>query len=346
MAALSTNPEVASALSAGRPVVALESAVITHGLPRDPLPSASRLNVPGWDRAAPMNLELARAMDRTVRETGAVPATVAMIGGRLVAGLDDETLERLAEDADAAKASISDLASLAAAKRHAGATVSATLAACALTHHDALAARSRSGGAFAPPSLPGIRVFATGGIGGVHRGWQRLPDVSADLRAIGSTPVCVVCAGAKSILDLPATLEALEALGVPVLGHRTDVFPQFQCVGDQSLRIAPGKRVEDARQAAAICRAEWQALSLKSGILLANPVPAAHAMDPSRLAAAVEAAERMASERGIAGQARTPFLLAEIARLTEGRSLDANIALLLDNARLAGELACRLAEPG
>jgi pseudouridylate synthase len=322
MTSIRIHAEVADALAGRRPVVALETAVIAAGLPREPLPATSRLKIPGWNAAGPANLELGRAMERSIRTGGGVPATVAVMDGVLRIGLDDHDLVRLASDSAAGKASITDLAHCLSGNsdRSFGTTVSATLAAC---------------------SIAGIRVFATGGIGGVHRNWQRLPDISADLRAIASNPVCVVCAGAKSILDLPATLEALESLGVPVLGFRTNVFPQFQCTGDASLKVS--RRVEDAGSAAEACRMHWETLRLAMGLLLANPVPAEHAMGRAELDAAVEAAERAASDRGIAGAGRTPFLLSEIARLTHGRSLDANIALLLANASLAAQLAAALA---
>src|SRR6185503_3131091 len=189
-------------------------------------------------------------------------------------------------------------------------------------------------------SPAGIRVFATGGIGGVHRNWQTTPDVSADLHAIASSPVLVVCAGAKSILDLPATLEMLETLGVPVIGYRTSVLPRFQCKGDASLALH--QRVEHARDVARVCHAHWVTLRRRSGIILVNPVPDEFAMDVGELEQAIDAAERAAISQSMTGAARTPFLLAEIARLTQGRSLHANIALLINNARLAGEVALQL----
>jgi len=313
------HDEVQSALQEGRPVVALESAVITAGLPRETVVLSSRLNIEGWRRNEPVNLELARAMERAVRAGAAIPATIAIVKGQLRIGLTAAELEVLALDAHAGKASITDLAhALAQSGSTAGTTVSGTLAALAAVQHP-------------------IRVFATGGIGGVHRNWQRCPDVSADLRALASTPVCVVCSGGKSILDLPATLETLEALNVPVLGYRTHLFPQFQSLGTTDLRMR--LKVDDAREVAQVCANHWRALRGSTGVLLANPVPAEFAVDAVEMALAVEAAEREAKKRGVIGAMRTPFLLSEIARLTENKSLESNIALLLSNARLAAEVA-------
>ncbi len=317
------HDEVQTALREGRPVVALESAVITAGLPREPVVLSSRLIVDGWRRNEPVNLELARAMERAVRSGGAISATIAIVEGRLRIGLSAGELEALALDARAGKASIADLAhALSQSASTAGTTVSGTLAALAAAQHP-------------------IRVFATGGIGGVHRDWQKCPDVSADLRALASTPACVVCSGGKSILDLPATLETLEALNVPVLGYRTHLFPQFQSLGRTDLRMR--LKVDDAREAARVCANHWGVLRQSTGVLLANPVPEEFAVDAVEMTLAVEAAEREAKKRGVIGPMRTPFLLSEIARLTENKSLEANIALLLSNARLAAEVATSMA---
>lgn len=320
------HDEVAGALRDGTPIVALESAVITAGLPREPVALSSRLKIDGWRSDQPVNLELARVMERTVRAGGAVPATVAVIDGRLHIGLSSDQLERLALDARAGKASITDLAHALSHKANSGTTVSATLAACALTSHKPQAS-----------SLPSIPVFATGGIGGVHREWTKHPDISADLRAIATTPVCVVCSGGKSILDLPATLETLEALNVPVLGHRTYLFPQFQSLGTTDLRVR--LKVDDASEAAAICGTHWRTLRQTTGVVYANPVPGEFAVDAVEMMLAVEAAEREAKKRGVIGALRTPYLLMEIARLTNNKSLEANIALLIGNAQLAAEVA-------
>jgi pseudouridine-5'-phosphate glycosidase len=312
------HPEVAEALNDNRPVVALESAVLTCGLPREPISLPPGLESPHWNAASPLNLETARAMEHAVRTNKAIPATVAIIEGTLRIGLNDKELIQLAADQSAGKASTPDLSAAMAANATAGTTVSATLTACALTQ-------------------PKIRCFATGGIGGVHRKWASTPDISADLRALASTPVCVVCAGAKNILDLPATLEALQMLGVPVIGYRTSAFPQFHCVGDDSLRLS--HRIDDPTSAAQLCALHWNSLRQSSAILMANPVPANFALDAHEANTAIEHAEEQASRRGIGGAQRTPFLLEELSRLTKGRSLIANIALLINNASLAARVA-------
>jgi len=317
------HPEVQTALDAGHPVVALESAVITAGLPRSPVKQAAALRIPGWRDDQPCNLELALAMQRAVREHSAVPATIAVMRGSLRIGLDDEQLMELAADPQAKKASVTNLASIMQSGINAGTTVSATLAACRFTN-------------------PPIRVFATGGIGGVHRGWTTHPDISADLHALANTPVAVVCSGAKSILDLPATLEYLEALGVPIVGYRTTVFPQFQSMGDDTLTLT--QSADDVATLATICRMHWEALRQTSAVIAANPVPPQHAMDLLELEHAVRHAEKFAHDRGISGAARTPFLLQHIAEATQFRSLVANIALQLSNAALAGSLAVSLGE--
>lgn len=343
MPSIRFHPEVAEALQRGLPVVALESAVITTGLPREPLPASSRLRagktaeqnpaLAHCDWNAPLNLELGRAMQRVVRAHAAIPATIAIIEGDLCIGLEDDKLVMLASEQCAAKASVTDLAFIMSRRGFAGTTVSATMAACRVAH-----SHMKSRNTAAPNT--GICCFATGGIGGVHRNWQTHPDISADLRQIAATPVCVVCSGAKSILDLPATLEALEALGVPVIGYRTDRFPQFLSEGDDHLHLA--RRIDDVGAAADLCGVHWETLGLESGILLANPVPSEFAMRADELESAIEQAERNAAAHRISGAARTPFLLKELAHLTSGRSLDANIALLLNNARLAAELVVAL----
>jgi pseudouridine-5'-phosphate glycosidase len=334
-----THPEVEDALKRGGAVVALESAVITSGLPRQPLPHTSKfraaVRAPGqspaltdWNWQSPVNLELARAMERTVRSAGAIPATIAIIEGELCIGLHDDELVMLATEQSGGKASVADMAPLMSRGATAGTTVSATLQACILAQSRISDPKSR------------IDCFATGGIGGVHHHWQRLPDISADMRQIASIPVCVVCSGAKSILDLPATLEALETLGVPAIGHRTDDFPQFFSRGDGKLKLL--HRVDDAASAARICAAHWRSLQSRTGILLCNPPPQDFALVPGEIESILGAAEQAAVDRRITGPARTPILLAEVARLTGGRSLDANIALLVSNARLAAEVAVEL----
>ncbi|MDY7109324.1 MAG: pseudouridine-5'-phosphate glycosidase [Planctomycetota bacterium] len=323
---VAVHPEVDEALRAGRPVVALETALLTHGLPRAPLAGFSDRDPgggAGWDRAAPVNLEAARAMGRVVRAGGAVPAPIGVLKGRLHLGLDDEALAHLAADTAARKTSIAGLAHAIASGHSAGTTVSATLAACML------------------PKAGAIRVFATGGIGGVHRAWTRRPDISADLRQLARTPVCVVCAGGKSVLDLPATVEALEGLGVPVVGYRTDRFPRFHAAGDDRLRTP--QRLDDPAAVARMCRQQWDELGQETGVLLANPIAEAFALDGEELEEAARQAERIADHRGVIGADRTPFLLEQLTRLTGGRSLLANLALLVNNAKVAAVVASALA---
>ncbi len=323
MASIITHEEVAEALSAGRPVVALETAVVTHGLPRESTAGPWEEIDGEWDAGKPLNLALAMAMQRRVRKAGAVPATVSVIDGKLRIGMDEEDLRLLAADETASKGSVSNLADVLAGGANGGTTVSATLAACAR----------------AEPAP--IRVLATGGIGGVHARWTERPDISADLGQLSATRTCVVCAGAKSVLDLPATVEALETLGVPLVGYRTDWFPCFHAVGSEQLKVP--QRVDDAQQAAALCRSHWDTLGFPSGILLANPIEPTFAMGNEELDAAVLRANEAAEQMGVMGAELTPFLLSELARITDGRSLMANISLLLHNAQVAAEVAGAIA---
>lgn len=298
---------------------------MTHGLPRRPLAAGAGAlpgGAEGWDPQGPLTLETTRAMQRAVREEGAVPATIGVLGGTLHIGLDDGSLAELAAETAAGKASTANLAAVMARGQSAGTAVSATLAACALAE--------------AGP----IRVFATGGIGGVHAGWTQRPDVSADLLQLATTPTCVVCAGAKSILDLPATVEALETLGVPVVGYQTDLFPRFHAPGDERLKTQ--HRADDPPAVARLCRLQWEVLSADVGVVLAHPIPPQFALDSQELDEAVAKANRAADDRAVTGAERTPFLLEELARLTNDRSLIANIALLLNNARLAAAVAVAL----
>jgi pseudouridine-5'-phosphate glycosidase len=295
---LSITAEVAAALQAGRPLVALESTVITHGLPR------------------PTNLETARRLETIVIQAGALPATVAVLDGQLRVGLAADELERLANDTKAVKVSRRDLGPALASRMTGGTTVSATMLAAAAA---------------------GVRVFATGGIGGVHRG--PTGDVSADLPELARTPVAVVCAGAKSILDLPRTLEWLETAGVPVIGWGTNEFPAFYAV---SSGLPVSARADTAGAITAMLRAAWD-LGLTGGALVTVPVPAEDALDPVVISQALEQAERRAAQAGIAGSALTPYLLAQLNELTDGASLRANLALLANNARAAAELAVALA---
>jgi pseudouridine-5'-phosphate glycosidase len=292
------RPAVADALRAGRPVVALESTLIAHGLP--------------W----PHNLHTARAAEEAVRAEGAVPATIAVLGGRPTVGLVDSEIEGLARATGVLKASRRDLAAAVEGGRTAATTVAATMA---------LAARA------------GIRVFATGGIGGVHKAQGLQPlgfDVSADLIELGRTPVAVVCAGAKSILDLPATLEALETLGVPVVGYGCDTFPAFYLT---TSGLPVSARVDTPAEAAALLAAHWEWGI--GGVVLAQPVPADVALAPDEFAAALAEAERLAAAAGVRGPAVTPFLLGRLAELTGGKSLRANEALIVANAGLAARVA-------
>ena len=293
--------EVADALKAGRPVVALESTIITHGLP------------------SPRNLEVARAAEAVIREAGAVPATIAVFEGALCVGLDDLTLERLAAAKDVWKLSRADLAVALATGATGATTVAATM----------IAAR-----------LAGIHVFATGGIGGVHRGAEADFDISADLDELAQTPVTVVAAGAKAILDLPKTLEALETRGVPVIGYRADELPAFW---SRSSGLAAPLRLDTP---ADIARAHKMrgALGLPGGQLVCNPIPDADEIPAKTLAPVIEQALTDAAREGITGKAVTPFLLARVLKATKGRSLDANVALYLNNCRLAAEIARAMAE--
>jgi pseudouridine-5'-phosphate glycosidase len=298
--AVEIAPEVAAALAACRPVVALESTIITHGMP--------------W----PDNLRTAQAVEAVVREAGALPATIAVLDGVPRVGLSAGQLEDLAGRRDAAKASRRDLAACVARGRTAGTTVAATMW---------LAARA------------GIAVFATGGIGGVHRGAEGTFDISADLLELARSRVAVICAGAKSILDIPKTLEVLETQGVAVIGYGTDAFPAFYA-RDSGERLE--HRCDTPRELAALIAAH-RALDLPGGMLIANPVPERHALAAADIDASIAAAVADAAARGIAGKAVTPFLLARIVELTGGRSLEANIALIRNNAALAARVAAELA---
>ncbi len=294
---LDIAPEVAHALAARRPVVALESTIISHGMP--------------W----PRNVETAQAVEAQVRAQGAVPATIAVVDGRLKAGLSAAQIEALGRPgADVRKASRRDLAVLVATGGTGATTVAATMI---------IAARA------------GIHVFATGGIGGVHRGAETSFDISADLQELARTPVAVVCAGAKSILDLGLTLEYLETHGVPVLGYRTDTLPAFF---SRDSGFALDRRLDSAEQIARVMQAHW-ALGLGSGLVIANPIEPAHALPRAVVDQAVEQALAEARAQGIQGKAVTPFLLQRVNALTGGDSLASNIALVLANARLAAAVA-------
>jgi pseudouridine-5'-phosphate glycosidase len=297
----SVDPEVAAALATGEPVVALESTIISHGLPR------------------PRNLEVAREVEAAVRAEGAVPATIGVVAGVARIGLDDAALELLATDRDVVKASVRDLGVVTALGRHAATTVAAT---------SALAAGA------------GIGVFATGGLGGVHREAAATWDESADLVALARTPLVVVCAGVKSILDVAATLERLESLSVPVLGFRTTRFPGFY-LSDSGHSL--DWRVESAAEVAAVVRAR-RALGLgPEAVIVANPLPPDRQVDPALHDSVLEQALAELGEAGVSGKAVTPFLLERFHESTGGESLRANVEIILANARLAAQIAVELA---
>jgi pseudouridine-5'-phosphate glycosidase len=298
---LRVSDEVRAAVAAGRPVVALESTLIAHGLP--------------W----PVNLETARESEVVVRAGGAVPATVGVCGGVPTVGLSDAQIEDFAKAQNVRKASRRDLGAAVALKQDAATTVSATMA---LAH------------------AAGIRVFATGGIGGAHRDAEPF-DISADLTELARTPVLVVCAGAKSVLHLPRTLEILETLGAPVLGYRTDFFPTFYVRGGQALPVSA--RVDSPAAAAAVFAAHVQMGG--GGAVLAQPCPADVAVPAVEFDAWLQGAEREANRLSVIGAALTPFLLKRIAERSNGRTLIANRRLIVANAQLAAEVATALAGP-
>ncbi len=297
---LAFSPDVAAARAKGRPLVALESTIITHGMPY------------------PQNVETARRVEADIRDEGAVPATIAVSGGRIRIGLTDPELDALGRAKDVAKLSRADLAAALAL----GGTGATTVAATMICAH-----------------LAGIAVFATGGIGGVHQGAAKTFDVSADLHELARTPVTVVAAGAKAILDISKTLETLETLGVPVVGYRTSDFPAFW---SRASGLPAPLRMESPEEIAAH-HALRAALGLAGGQLVANPIPEADEIPAGTLAPLIARATREAAEQRVAGKAVTPFLLARIFELTAGDSLAANIALVRNNARLAARIATALA---
>lgn len=297
---LDISPEVQQALADGKPVVALESTIISHGMPY------------------PKNVETAMLVEKTIRENGAVPATIAIIGGRLKAGLSPEEIEYLGKSGrKVAKVSRRDLAAIVARGADGATTVTTTMI---IAH------------------MAGIKVFATGGIGGVHRGAETTMDISADLEELAGTPVMVVCAGAKSILDLGLTLEYLETKGVPVIGYGTDELPAFYT---RSSGFGVGYRVDTPAQLAAMFKAQ-QELGMKGGMLVTNPIPEQYAMDKAVIDAAIEQAVAESKEQGIHGKETTPFLLARVVELTGGDSLESNIQLVLNNAIVASKTAAEL----
>ena len=297
---LDIAPEVKKALDEGRPVVALESTIISHGMPY------------------PKNVETALLVEKTIRDNGAVPATIAIIGGRLKAGLSPEEIEYLGKSGrKVAKVSRRDLAAIVARGADGATTVTTTMI---IAH------------------MAGIRVFATGGIGGVHRGAETTMDISADLEELANTPVMVVCAGAKSILDLGLTLEYLETKGVPVIGYGTDELPAFYT---RRSGFGVDYRVDTPAQLAAMFKAQ-QELGMKGGMLVTNPIPEQYAMDKEVIDATIDQAVRESREKGIHGKETTPFLLARVVELTGGDSLESNIQLVLNNAVVASRTASEL----
>ncbi len=299
---LSISPEVQEALKAGKPVVALESTIISHGMPY------------------PQNVETALKVEQTIRENGAVPATIAIIGGQLKAGCTPEEIEYLGKKGQAViKASRRDLPVLIARKADGATTVTTTMIIA---------------------SMAGIKVFATGGIGGVHRGAQQTFDISADLEELAQTPVMVVCAGAKSILDLGLTLEYLETKGVPVIGYGTEELPAFYT---RHSGFKVDYRIDTPEELAAAFKAKMDC-GLKGGMLVTNPIPEEFSMPKEVIDKAIDQALREMDEAGIHGKQCTPFLLAKVKDLTGGESLASNIQLVLNNARLAAKTAKALCE--
>ncbi len=299
---LSLSPEVADALRDGRPVVALESTIISHGMPY------------------PQNVETALRVEQTIRDHGAVPATIAIIGGRLKAGCTPEEIEHLGKKgAEVTKASRRDLPVLVARGMDGATTVTTTMIIAAMA---------------------GIRVFATGGIGGVHRGAQHSFDISADLEELAKTPVMVICAGAKSILDLGLTLEYLETKGVPVIGYGTDELPAFYT---RHSGFGVDYRMDTPEELAHAFHAKL-AMGLQGGMLVTNPIPEAYSMPADIINFAIDHALQEAEEKGVHGKECTPFLLARVKDLTGGDSLAANIELVLNNARLAARVAAAMCD--
>lgn len=330
--AIVIHEEVREALASGRGVVALETAVLTHGLPRRPWPQPP---IAGWLRDrheglgldvawrddAEIHLETVRLMAEAVRAAGSVPAVIGMLGGTLHVGMRDEGLSALANAASPAKLSARDLGIASSRGDDGGTTVAGTLAACSL-------------------AAPAIRVMATGGIGGAHRGWSTTADISADLRLLAESPVCLVASGAKSILDIAATAEMLDTLAVPTVGYRIGHWPRF--ISPPCGSIACSWKVDSPAETAAACRLHWGAFAQRSAVLLLHAPPARWALaDAGELDRVI--AEETASAPRDRGPDVTPHLLQRLVERTGGRTLLANIALLLSNARLAGEIATSMA---
>ncbi|QXJ39260.1 Pseudouridine-5'-phosphate glycosidase [Parageobacillus caldoxylosilyticus] len=293
------SEEVEKAMKENKPVVALESTIISHGMPY------------------PQNVETAKEVEQLIRENGAVPATIAILDGKIKIGVNEEELEFLGTSKEIEKVSRRDLPYVIAMKKHGATTVAATMI-CA--------------------NMAGIKVFATGGIGGVHRGAEQTMDISADLQELARTNVAVVCAGAKSILDLGLTLEYLETNGVPVIGYGTDILPAFY---SSTSPFKVNYRVDTPEEMAKLIATKWE-LGLNGGLVIANPIPKEDELEESYINSIIEEALKEAEEKQIAGKAVTPFLLDKIKTLTVGKSLEANIALVKNNAVLAAKIAANL----
>lgn len=293
---LDISDEVKKALDDNKPIVALESTIISHGMPY------------------PQNVETALKVEEIIRENGAVPATIGIIGGRLKAGLTAEEIDYMGRAGNIAKVSRRDIPYLVAHKRDGATTVASTMIIAAMA---------------------GIKVFATGGVGGVHRGAEKTMDISADLEELAMTEVAVVCAGAKSILDLGLTLEYLETKGVPVLGYKTEELPAFYT---RKSGFKVDYKVDTPEEIASILRTKWE-LGLMGGALIANPIPEEYSMDADLITRVIEDAVKEAEALGIKGKDTTPFLLAKIKEITGGESLESNIQLVYNNALLAAQIA-------
>lgn len=293
------SDEVKKAMEEGKPVVALESTIISHGMPY------------------PQNIETAKACEEIIRENGAVPATTAIINGKIKIGLNDEELEFMATSKDIIKASRRDFAYIVSRGLNGATTVASTI----------IASR-----------LSGIKIFVTGGLGGVHRNAEVTFDISRDLEELASNDIMIVCAGCKSILDIGLTLEYLETKGVPVFGYQTDLMPAFFT---RKSEFKVDYNIKNPKEAADAANTQWN-LGLKGGILLTNPIAEEDSMDEEKINKAIEEALREAEEKGIHGKETTPFLLSKVLEVTEGKSLEANIALVKNNARLGAEVAKHL----
>lgn len=298
---LDIKPDVLEALEKGKPVVALESTIISHGMPY------------------PQNLEMALNVENIIRKEGAVPATIAILGGRIKVGLNKDEIEYLGKAKNVIKTSRRDIPFIVSKKLDGATTVASTMIIAAMA---------------------GIKVFATGGIGGVHRGAQETFDISADLQELAKTNVAVVCAGAKSILDIGLTLEYLETYGVPVVGYGTDEFPAFYT---RKSGYKVDYRVDSAEELAVAIKTKWN-LGLNGGVVVANPIPEEYEMDYDVITKAINDAVVEAEAKGIRGKETTPFLLARVKELTGGDSLESNIALVYNNAKVAAQLAIELAK--